>query len=310
MASYKLLFYLSLITLLSACNSSEEKNRQQPLQKKKEIKNADPRNISTVFKDYWYSGKAEITSYNLQQERYGELRTGTAVTIFVTENFLPEKQVKTNSNSEKNISVLKLNQTKNFNTGIYPYSIMNSVFSPITHTNHALKLSTSVQEWCGQTYMQLNNRGGFQVKSHSYFEGEADQQVSLKKSWLESELWNLIRINPDELPTGDLKIIPSLEYLRLQHKEIKQYNAIASLKRDDSISVYTLHYEDIPRKLNLYFNTSFPHEIEKWESIQATAQNDTVQLQTIATKLKRIRTDYWNQNRNEFTHLRDSLGLK
>ena len=34
------------------------------------------------FNAYWYAGKAEITSYSLQQARYGELRDGHAVLIF------------------------------------------------------------------------------------------------------------------------------------------------------------------------------------------------------------------------------------
>ena len=50
--------------------------------------------ITQEFKDYWYAGKAEISSYKLEQARYGELRDGTAALILVTEDFLPELQVK------------------------------------------------------------------------------------------------------------------------------------------------------------------------------------------------------------------------
>lgn len=296
--------------MFSSCNSSEEKNGKQTFPKKKEVKTATARNIPNQFKDYWYTGKAEITSYSLMQEQYGEIRVGTAVNVFVTEDFLPEQQVKTKNVSEENISVLKLNQTKNFNTGIYPYSIMSSTFSPISNTSHALKVSSSAQEWCGQTYIQLNNRKNFEIESHSYFEGEADQRLSLQKTWLENELWNLIRINPEELPTGDLMIIPSFEYLRIRHKEIREYNAFASLKQGDSITIYTLNYNDLQRQLMLFFKSTFPYEIEKWEEVNAATHNDTLRLRTTATKIKRIQTDYWNQSRNEFAHFRDSLGLK
>ena len=62
------------------------------------------------FNDYWYAGKAEITRYELQQARYGELRKGDAVLIFVTEDFLTDKQVKYEfGDSGKATSVLKLN---------------------------------------------------------------------------------------------------------------------------------------------------------------------------------------------------------
>lgn len=305
----KFLSFLSFIIVFAGCNSSEEKNEKKDF-KKKELKIADSRKVSNAFKDYWYSGNAEITSYALQQERYGEMREGIALNVFVTEDFLPDVQVKTKNVSEKNVSVLKLNQTKNFNTGIYQYAIMSSTFSPITNTSHALKVSTSIQEWCGQEYIQLNNRKDFEIDSHSYFEGEADQKLSLKKTWLENEIWNLIRINPEELPTGDLMIIPSFEYLKLYHKEIREHNAFASLKQGESITIYTLNYNDLQRELMIFFKSTFPYEIEKWEEVNVAAQNDTLRLRTTATKLKTIRTDYWNQNRNEFTHLRDTLGLK
>lgn len=244
------------------------------------------------------------------QERYGEMREGSAVAIFVTEDFLPEAQVKADQTSEGNISVMKLNLTKKFNTGIYPYSIMNSIFSPISTTNHALKISTSVQEWCGQVYMQLNNREKFKIRSHSYFEGEADQKLSLDKTWLEDELWNLIRINPGELSIGNFSVIPSFEYLRLRHKEIKEYQAFADLEQGDSLTVYTLKYSDLSRQLKIFFKNSFPYEIEKWEEVNNTNEKDSLRLTTTATKLRRMKIDYWNKNRNEFASLRDSLGLK
>ncbi|PHR12766.1 MAG: septum formation inhibitor Maf [Aequorivita sp.] len=304
-----LLFFISII--ITSCNNSEEKKGGDNIQHKKEdLKTTTPRNISKEFKEYWYSGTAEITSYSLMQERYGEIREGSAVNIFVTEDFLPDAQVKANNVSEENISVMKLNQMKNFNTGIYPYSIMTSTFSPISEKEHPLKITNSVQEWCGQVYMQLNNRAEFEIESHSYFQGEADQEIYLPKTYLENELWNLIRINPEELPTGDVMIIPSFEYLRLRHKEIKGHNAFASLKQGDSITIYTLNYPDLQRQLMLFFNSTFPYEIEKWEEINAADQNDTLRLKTTATKLKRIKSDYWKKNANAHLNLRDSLQLK
>lgn len=304
------LFFIITI-LLIGCNFSEEKNNPIEITiEKQDPKTAQTRKISKEFKEYWYSGMAEITSYSLMQERYGEIREGTAVNIFVTEDFLPDAQVKANNASEENVSVMKLNQMKKFNTGVYPYSIMSSTFSPIAEKVHPLKVTNSVQEWCGQVYMQLNNREDFEIESHSYFQGEADQKLSLPKTYLENELWNLIRINPEELPTGDVMIIPSFEYLRLRHKEIKQHNAFASLKQGDSITIYTLNYPDLQRQLMLFFNSTFPYEIEKWEEINAADQNDTLRLKTTATKMKRIKSDYWTKNANADLNLRDTLQLK
>ena len=86
------------------------------------------------FARYWYDGNAEISSYTLTQNRYGELHEGKAVLVFVTEDFSKQKQVKLDhpekAGADK-LPVLKMNFSKNFLTGIYPYSILNSVFTPV-----------------------------------------------------------------------------------------------------------------------------------------------------------------------------------
>src|SRR6185436_8136591 len=80
---------------------------------------------SDQFKSYWYGGKAELNSYKLQQSRYGEIREGKAMLIFVTEDFSRNLQVKLDEPGDvaDKISVLKMNFTKNFITGVYPYSM-------------------------------------------------------------------------------------------------------------------------------------------------------------------------------------------
>ena len=143
--------------------------------------------LSSEFKSYWFDGTAEISGYALEQSRYGAPREGTAVLIYVTEDFLPDKQVKANQKSESTQTVLKLNRTKNFLTGIYPYSIMTSIFSRLGQSRPLVKTTTSIQEWCGQAYLQLNRRENLEVKSHSYFEGEADQNLQFKDALTEEE---------------------------------------------------------------------------------------------------------------------------
>lgn len=264
------------------------------------------RNLSEEFKEYWFNGEAEITSYKLDQSRYGESREGTAVLIYVTEEFLPKAQVKANTKSDKTIPILKMNATKNFNTGIYPYSIMQSTFYPLQGKSHALKISESIQEWCGQVYMQLNNREGFEISLHSYFEGEADQDLTLSKTHLENELWTQLRINPDLLPTGEISMVPSFEYLRLAHQEVKAYNALAEFYQDGDWSVYKISYPELKRDLKIYYLNIAPFTIEKWQ--EKTEVNGNL-FTTTATKMKKIKSDYWNKNSNKDLHLREQLNL-
>ncbi|MDH7446683.1 septum formation inhibitor Maf [Aquimarina sp. 2201CG14-23] len=266
---------------------------------------------SPDFKKYWYAGDAEITSYELEQARYGEIRKGKAVLIYVTEDFLSKEQVKADYQKSDNIPVLKLNATKKFNTGIYPYSIMQSTFYPVSDNKHAIKISSSMQEWCGHVYAQLNNRKEFEVISHSYFQGEADQNFTLEKAILENELWTKIRIDPDNLPQGDVQIIPSFEYSRLRHKEIKAYTAKASLTKDTNLDTYTITYPELNRSVSIVFNNSFPHEIESWtETFKSGFGPNAKELTTKATKLKRIKSAYWGKNSNTDEALRNELGLK
>ncbi len=263
--------------------------------------------LSKEFNDYWYNGEAEITSYKLEQARYGELRDGKAVLVFVTEDFLPEVQVKADNYSKKNAPVLKLNATKNFNTGIYPYSIMQSTFYPVANNQHALKVSASVQEWCGHVYTQLNNRETFEVMSHSYFQSEADQSFKIEKTWTENELWTKLRIDPQSLPVGELQIIPSIEYTSLRHKTIKDYNAIAILKN----GTYTISYPELNRMLKINFNTNFPFDILGWEETTVSGYGASAQtLTTKATKLESIKSAYWSKNHNADEGLRETLKLQ
>lgn len=270
------------------CTKSEQQKETKPKISKEKIEK------HSKFNEYWYAGKAEITSYKLTQVRYGEIHTGIAVNIFVTESFLPNKQVKADYPSKNNIPILKLNSTKKYNTGIYPYSLMTSTFSPINMLHKAIKISFSAQEWCGNTFVQLNNEANFQVDFYSYFESDFDKKISLKKNILENELWNLIRISPKKLPIGKLQVIPSFEYLGLHHKKFKAYEAIATLKEKEGFQFYSLHYPLLKRTLTIKITENFPYTIESWEE---TLSSRGKLLTTNAIKIKTIQSAYWNKNK-------------
>ncbi|NJX16752.1 septum formation inhibitor Maf [Tamlana crocina] len=304
-----LIFTWVLVSATFIC-CKNEKQQDIALHWKTEFKigkNFEKKQLPETFKNYWYAGEAEISSYKLEQARYGELREGTAVLVYVTEDFLPKIQVKADSRNESTIPILKLNATKNFNTGIYPYSIMQSTFYPVSNNQHALKVSSSIQEWCGQVYSQINNRNQFEVTSHSYFEAEADESFKLEKSILENELWTQLRIDPKSLPIGTLNIIPSLEFIRLKHIETKAYQAEAELTEGQ----YTIDYPELNRKLTINFNPNFPYDILSWEERFKSGFGDSAQLLTTkATKLKTIKSAYWQQNSSKHEKLRNSLFLK
>ena len=297
--------------LLVSCSETDNKALQASLQAPNEEIPFQPSNVDwEEFGNYWHQGKAEISTFKLSQARYGKMREGHSTLIYVTEPFLPKEQVKANSVKGGNRPVLKLNSTKKFLTGIYPYSLMTSVFSPLTEGEHAIKATFSAQEWCGQTYMQLNNRDQYEIEVHSYFEGMADLNLKLKKDYLENEIWTLLRLAKEELPIGELRMIPSMEFLRLHHREVKAYDAKAGLVEKDGMVRYTIEYPELERTLIINYKNEFPYTIESWEetSLSGFGENRK-RLTTKAEKITTILSDYWNKNSPSDEVLREELGL-
>lgn len=301
---------LLLIVLVIISRNINKKSSEEIAKNNIERTEADKRALSEDFKAYWYTGEAEITSYQLQQTWHGETRNGHAVLSYVTESFSPEKQVKAHKNDSTNLPVLLINTIKTFETALYPSSIMSSTFYPVYDNQHALKTSVSIQEWHGHVYAQINNRERFKFTSHSYFQEEADEQRTLEKNILENEIWTKIRINPRDLPVGALKIIPSLEYLRLQHRTPRAYKANASLSTDKGISTYTLIYPELERNLSIRFSATFPYSIEGWtEEIKTEAGSRLNLLSSKAGKLKSLKAPYGEPHGTKNLKLQDSLGL-
>ena len=259
--------------------------------------------LSQTFKNHWFDGFAEISSYELTQSRYGQQRIGKAVLIFVTEDFLTKEQVKANQKSKTTIPVLKSNRTKNFLTGIYPYSIMSSSFSSLRKKHPLIKTVASIQEWCGQSYLQLNAREKENTLiSHSYFEGEADQNLTLPKTISEDELWNMIRFNPKNLPVGEFYLLPSLEIIRLNHIEPKAVKATASLQAGN----YTLYIPSLQRSLSIQFDPNFPYTIEGWEE---KYDHKGEQYTSTAKRIHTERRQYWQENNNASVRFRAPFKL-
>ncbi|MFD2036998.1 hypothetical protein ACFSKL_19495 [Belliella marina] len=262
---------------------------------------------------YWFQGKAEISSFDLKQYRYGEERQGEAVLIFVTEDFSRKKQVKLDNPDDAGkdkIGVLKMNQTRDFVTGIYPYHMMLSAFTPTKEKSQGLKFTSSVQEWCGQSFSQINLSGtnSYSGKLNSYFEKEGDASISVT-GLAEDDLWNLIRISPSEIPLGGVSIFPSLFYQRFSHQELAAEEAFIRIQDiSTDRKQLELTYSSGVRVLKIDFEKNFPFEILAWEEIQT--KSDGSKEITLA-KRKAVKVlDYWKRNKVEDEFLRDELKLK
>jgi hypothetical protein len=265
-----------------------------------------PLPLANGFAQYWYQGKAELSTFTVTQERYGELRDAEQVNVFVTEDFSKTKQVKLDDAAAAGadrLPVFKLNTVRRFHTGIYDYSLMQSVFVPIDGSP-AVKLTTTVQDWCGHVFSQLNaNPEGYAAQAFSYFETEGDPKIKLGKALLEEELMVRIRLNPATVPTGAVKVVPSQTYLRMRHKPLQVEDATISIGVEPRESVMTLQYTQIPRQLVVRFESAFPHRILSWE------ENVYGKLMSKGVLKASLMSPYWMQHGHDSDNMRDSLKL-
>ena len=261
------------------------------------------------FSKYWYGGEGEINTFEFEQTRYGERRKGEAVMVFVTEPFSKNKHVKLDepSNSDDDAtSVLKLNHIRRFVTGIYDYSMMQSVFTPINlkAASNSLKLTTTSQDWCGHTFMQTNLEGDtYKISGFSYFESEGDNMTKLKGDLLEDELWTQIRINPENIKEGTYDLIPSNFYTRLSHDKLKTKQARIRKQHGANVNYVILEYLHLDRTLTIGYTPTFPHKILSWTEEQ---DGETFSKGKLKASFK---SAYWQQHDNQHEYLRDSLGI-
>ena len=234
------------------------------------------------FDSWWHDGKAELDGYHLTVSRYGQDRSGTAVMVFVTEPFSESRRVKVddaNANPSDTFDALKLNLVRDFQTGIYDYNTMVSVFVR-TKNLEPVKVSFSSQEWCGNVYEEMifrpkEIRGSY----FSYFENESGP-ITLgwpKGGVTEDELFIALRgLRDDFLAAGEARTLPYLPgsfYARLTHHKQEWIQAtITRAKEPQNVRVpagdFTTTLYDVRtsdgRAGQFWIEAAYPHRIVKW----------------------------------------------
>lgn len=272
------------------------------------------------FYQYWGDGKAEISSYQVVQPRYGEPREGYGVMIFVTEDLHRDSFIKVESPgvpADERLYALKLNNVLKFDTGIYDYSVMSSVFSAVEGPDHPFELcriSLSVQEWCGQVFEEVILRGGqVQGDLNSYFEKEGRQQYELAAPvTFESEDHLLIRIRELKGPwmaAGEEKqlvLLPSLWSFRVKHQSRSTVPARLAKGQlgkfgaeGQSLAAFPWTLEAAGRTKTIWVEAAYPHRILGWEDSQGGR----------GELLVTVREPYWQLNHNADAGWRQQLKL-
>lgn len=274
----------------------------------------------SAFWKHWGDGKAEVSTYRLTTPRYGELRQGQAVLVYVTEDMSESLRVKAEPGRHPASDVfpaLKLNHIRSFQTGIYDYRLMTSTFVRVAPEMPVAKISFTSQEWCGQVYHQLLPRGAkIQSVSHSYFDGEGDATVDLPmrpQGIFEDQLFILVRQllgEPWVTSARGLVLLPSLWSARAQHKPLGWTNVqINSRARTSTVKTLAGSFEAVsieviigPKGPTITFDVEATgaRRIIRWKSSDGEA------AEMIASK----RLPYWQMNSPAGEAELNALGLK
>lgn len=188
------------------------------------------------FWDHWGDGSAEVNGYTLTQPRYGQTRTGEAVLVFVTETFTAKQRVKSDGGHPDEYPVIKLNEIRDFQTGVYDYNTMTSSFvrlDGVLALGTPTKVSFSMQEWCGHVWEQWTvDAQRWHRIGHSYFDGEGDVDISTplpSNVVFEDTLPIFVRGLAgkwiDRGASKSIQLIPTALRSRIRHQEPKPLSA-------------------------------------------------------------------------------------
>ncbi len=276
-----------------------------------------PEAVGSTFESYWHDGKAELNGYDLTVSRYGENRDGSCVMIFVTEPFSEKNRVKVDQVDGWGGDVFeafKLNMIRDFQTGIYDYNTMVSVFAR-TDDFSPVKVTFTSAEWCGHVYNEFIFRGNvIENRLHSYFQGESGNRKLKSPSGgiVEDNLFTLLRgLKGDFLKPGEMKksaYLPGTFFSRLRHVPPDWTTAeITRKKKTENISVPAGSYETIVYELKIaggregkfWIEEPYPHRIIRWE-----LDPDVSGELTGTTRLP-----YWKLHQNGEESYLEELGL-
>lgn len=269
-----------------------------------------------AFWKAWGDGRAEMNSYNAKIERYGQSRTAELVLIYVTEPMNRQTWIKDDAVSGKDrISTLKLNISLKFKTGLYPYSVMTSVFSPVDHWRKErfspAKITLSAQDWCGHVFASVwPSRQSYLHQLNSYFSSEGEKRAivpvqgeHLYEDALLIQLRELSGVfNGGKAWKG--KVIPSLWRNRKKHRSLLPQDATLTRKTTTQdgkkVHQFTLTYT------RQNFTQTYTVEADGAQRMLGWTNSDG----EVLSLNKSLRLPYWNLSSPSDSSYRKKLGLQ
>lgn len=268
---------------------------------------------SEAFGRVWFAGDAEMNAYRAVVPRYGEPRAAELVLVYVTEPLNRRTWIKDDdARGDDRVGALKLNVSLKFTTGVYPYSVFTSVFSPYGDWGRErfspVKITLTAQEWCGHVFHGIwPGEDRFTSQLFSYFaqEGEARAEVPTAPGALYEDAL-LIQLRELEGPFAGGRdwrgeVVPALWRTRRRHRGGGPEAATITRARASVDGVeanrFTLRYGDIERVFDV--ESSGARRVLGWR----TNDGEEVHL------LRSVRMPYWQLNHNADLPRRAEIGL-
>jgi hypothetical protein len=285
--------------------------------------------VEPTFESIWQDGRAELDGYRYAVTRYGQRRGGQAVAVYVTEPFSERDRVKVDDPARHPGDVfeaLKLNLVRDFQTGIYDYNTMTSLFVRSSDFMPA-KVSFSSAEWCGHVYEELRfDHDAVRQSTRSYFEGESGARTmkAPRGGVPEEALHVLLRglrgpfLRPGE--SRPVPFLPSAFVRRLTHRAAAWGTAtIERGSRTESIRVPAGLFETDPyivrasdgREGRYWIESDPPHRVIRWTW---TGASEGTRMAADAAESAELagseRLPYWQLHDNGNETLLSRLGLE
>lgn len=135
---------------------------------------------------WWDDGLAEVATYTAERVIYNKKRRFEYTLITVKEDFNKAYDVKTDDYGRKDLfPVMKVNQFCRIPTDNYPYHFLTSLFFRREDPLLLHKLTSSSQEWCGNTFKAIFPVGNrLHYTYDSYWDGQGRGEMDLDRDLL------------------------------------------------------------------------------------------------------------------------------
>lgn len=224
----------------------------------------------------WDDGYAEISAYEAVEIRYEQPRPYTEYLIAVKEPFSRRLLVKADPGHDPAdvFPVLKMNRILHYQTGIYSYNQMLSVFFDVQDMR-PVKWTLTHSEWCGNTFKQFTRRERqARLETHTYWDGDADQTFEVAfdgDTVFYDQLAVWLRSQPLVAGLRKVKMIPTQISSKGPRPEAREAAitipgqeeiALADGSRRQAVLVQVEQPDGLHR---FWFDPEFPHPLLGWE---------------------------------------------